>query len=56
MAAENLDKINWWFLSDNPNPEAIELLKANPTKIVWDYLSGNTNNQAIELLKENQKK
>jgi hypothetical protein len=37
----NKTKINWQFLSGNPNPEAIELLKENQKKIDWSYLSGN---------------
>ena len=44
------------MLSVNPNPEAIELLKANQSKIDWDYLSMNPNDEAIELLKANQGK
>ena len=44
-----LEKLNWTYLSINPN--AIELLKANPTKIDWDWISSNPN--AIEFLKEN---
>ena len=43
-----LDKLNWGFLS--LNPDAIELLKENPDKIEWIWLSSNPN--AIELLKE----
>jgi hypothetical protein len=49
---ENKDKIDWDYLSRNPN--AIELLKENQNKIDWDYLSRNPN--AIELLKENKDK
>jgi hypothetical protein len=45
-------KINWWYLSRNPN--AIELLKENLNKIKWGQLSSNPN--AIELLKENKHK
>ena len=45
-----LEKLDWASLSSNPN--AIELLKNNPTKIVWWKLSSNPN--AIELLHENQ--
>ena len=46
------DKIDWRYLSLNPN--AIDLLKANPDKIIWWYLSLNPN--AIDLLKANQDK
>ncbi len=41
------------MLSQNPNPEAIELLKENPKKIDWEMLSENPSRGAIELLKEN---
>jgi hypothetical protein len=43
------EKINWCNLSRNPNPEAIELLKANPEKINWSELSANPN--ANDLIK-----
>jgi hypothetical protein len=46
---EKFRKINWEFLSANPN--AIELLRENPKKIDWKQLSANPN--AIELLKAN---
>ena len=45
-------KIYWPYLSLNPNPEAIELLKANLDKIDWYNLSKNPNSEAIELLKK----
>jgi hypothetical protein len=35
------NKINWINLSDNPNDEAIELLKYNLDKIAWWKLSRN---------------
>ena len=44
----NINKINWNYLSKNPN--AIELLKKNQNKINWSMLSKNPN--AIELLKK----
>jgi len=47
-----INKLQWNMISKNPN--AIELLKANPTKINWAPLSKNPN--AIKLLKENYKK
>ena len=34
-------KINWVMLSGNPN--AIDLIKANPDKINWKLLSSNPN-------------
>ncbi len=35
------EKLDWVYLSANPN--AIELLKANPEKIKWNGLSKNKN-------------
>ena len=46
-----LEKLDWDYLSLNPN--AIELLKANPDKINWDVISKNPSPSVIELLKEN---
>ena len=46
-----LEKLDWDYLSLNPN--AIELLKANPDKINWDVISKNPSPGVIELLKEN---
>jgi hypothetical protein len=47
-------KLDWEGLFGNPN--AIDLLKANPKKIVWWKLSSNPAPYAIELLKENKKR
>ena len=47
-----MDKINWLFLSKNPN--AIKLLEENPDKINWYYLSINPN--AIKILEQNRDK
>ena len=44
-----MDKIDWEFLSENPN--AIHLLEKNMDKIDWEYLSKNPN--AIYLLQQN---
>ena len=44
-------KLDWNMLSLNPN--AIELLKADPTEIYWNKLFKNPNPAAIELLKAN---
>ena len=52
----NPKKINWKYLSTNPNPKAIKLLKANLKKIDWTRLSGNPSPEAIKLLKANPKK
>jgi hypothetical protein len=35
----NPEKIEWYYLSFNPN--AIDLLEAKPDKINWVYLSAN---------------
>ena len=48
----NIDKIDWDFLSFNPN--AIHLLEQNREKINWVYLSSNPN--AIHLLEQNKNK
>jgi hypothetical protein len=47
----SMNKLNIWILSQNPN--AIDLLKENPSKIKWNYLSKNPNPEAIDMLKEN---
>jgi hypothetical protein len=39
LLEENLEKINWSFLSINPN--AIHLLEKNKEKIHWSFLSYN---------------
>jgi len=46
--SEYIDKINWSFLSDNPN--VISLLEQNFDKIDWHFLSQNSN--AIHILEE----
>ena len=50
---ENIDKLNWKYLSKNPN--AIHLLEENLDKIDWNELSLNTNenlwNENIYVLK-----
>jgi hypothetical protein len=46
---QNQDKIDWDWLSANPN--AIHLLEQNPDKINWYWLSLNPN--AIHLLEKN---
>jgi hypothetical protein len=47
-------KMDWYNLSVNPNPKAIDLLKKNPDKINWFMLSKNPN--AIDLLESNPEK
>jgi hypothetical protein len=44
-----MDKIDWWYLSQNPN--AICLLEQNTNKIDWTWLSLQPN--AINLLEQN---
>ena len=41
LLEQNLDKINWHYLSKNPN--AVHILKKNPDKINWVLISLNTN-------------
>ena len=45
-------KLQWWSLSENPN--AIQMLEANPDKIHWGMLSLNP--AAMHLLEANQDK
>ena len=52
----NLEKINWYYLSRNCSVEAIQLLKENIDKIDWSQLSLNNSVEAIQLLKENPSK
>ena len=54
LLKDNPTKIYGELLSQNLNPEAIELLKKYPEKIDWFWLSQNPN--AIELLKAHPKK
>jgi hypothetical protein len=37
----NPGKIDWWFLSRNPNPLFIKLLKAHKNDIDWKEFSKN---------------
>ena len=46
---QHLDKVNWDYLSRNPN--AIHILEKNLDKVYWDILSGNPN--AIPILEKN---
>ena len=41
LLKENIDKVDWYFLSSNPN--AIEILKENLDKVDWYKLSRNPN-------------
>ena len=50
----DINKLDWISLSQNSNPNAIDLLEKNPDKIYWDNLSLNPN--AIHLLEKNQDK
>jgi hypothetical protein len=42
-----MDKINWWYLSENPN--AIHLLEQNMDNIDWTSLSQNPNIFEIDI-------
>ena len=50
ILCNNLDKINWVYLSINPI--AIQILEENPDKIVWSWFSSNP--EEIYLLEANQ--
>jgi ribosomal protein L24E len=52
----NPSRIDWCFLSENPNNGALDLLEANPDKIRWRFLSRNSNDRAMTLLEENLNK
>ena len=52
MLEKNPEKIDWGYLSSNPN--AIELLEKNQEKIDWKML--NFNPKGIDLLKANPEK
>ena len=49
-----VEKLDWKKLSSNPN--AIQLLEANPDKICWSKLSKNPNPNALKLLQANPEK
>jgi hypothetical protein len=46
------DKISWYNLSENPCPEAMNILKDNEDKIDCCMLSSNTHSEAIKLLRD----
>jgi hypothetical protein len=46
-----LSKIDWLWLSRNPNPNAVSLLEQNLDKVDWVALSSNPN--AIHILEQN---
>ena len=48
---ENIDKIDWDWLSSNPHPNAIHMLEKNPNTIRWWHLSQNPS--AIHILEKN---
>ena len=52
MLEKNLDKVNWYYLSNNMN--AIFILENNLEKIKWNMMSSNIN--AISMLEKNQDK
>jgi len=49
LLEKNPEKINWTWLSENPN--AIHLLEKNLDKVDWNHLSKNPN--ALHLLEQN---
>jgi hypothetical protein len=53
---KNQDKIDWYWLSENPSARAIALLENNQDKIYWSQLSRNPSARAIALLEKNQDK
>jgi hypothetical protein len=54
LLERNLDKIDWFFLSQNSIPNAITFLEQHQDKIHWANLSENPN--AISLLEQNHDK
>ncbi len=46
----DFNKLDWHWLCENPN--AIEMLKANPDKINWELLSYNPNPISLQWLSE----
>lgn len=45
---------DWWaFVSGNPTPEAIALLRANKKRIHWEDVFHNPSDEAMDLMKEN---
>jgi hypothetical protein len=50
------NEINYYNLSRNPNPIAIDILKEHPEKIKWSSLSLNESKEAVELLRQNPDK
>jgi len=54
LISNNLDKLNWTFLSRNTNPNVINILKKNINKIDWKSFSRNKN--ALYILKQNKNK
>ena len=53
---DNKNKINWDYLSINPHPEAIELLRNNIDKINWNNISLNQSYLAMNIIKDNLNK
>jgi len=52
MLEKNLDKVDWYMLSENPN--AIHIFEKNMDKVDWNWLSQSPN--AIHLLEKNLNK
>lgn len=49
---QNLDKINWYYLSSNP--AAVHILEKNLNKVDWNMLS--LNRAAVHILEKNKDK
>jgi hypothetical protein len=49
----SLDTKNWGWISANPHPDAMRLLRANKDKINWNQLSHNPSPEAIGWLRAN---
>lgn len=48
--------INWYFISQNPNDLAVDLLLQQQDLIRWQCLSSNSNDRAVDLLLQNPDK
>ncbi len=51
LVQQELDMINWHYLSANSHPEAILLLKRYPERINYARLSANSNSEAVAMLR-----
>ena len=49
----SIDQLNMCYLSSNPCPEAMRLLRERPDNMYWYWLARNPCPEAIEMIKEN---